>query len=77
MDQADEDTTQIFISTDDPALALAFFGRQSVDDWIFDFGDRVYVTGQFSHNLNKYHDANNEVQQGELEYCARYGFSCN
>jgi hypothetical protein len=32
MDQADEDTTQIFISTNDLALALAFFGSQSVDD---------------------------------------------
>lgn len=77
MDQADEDTTQIFISTNDPALALAFFGSQSVDDWTSEFGDRVHVTGQFSHNLNKYHDANSEGRKGELEYCARYGFSCN
>ncbi len=77
MDQADEDSTQIFISTNDLALALAFFGSQSVDDWTSEFGDRVHVTSQSSHNLNKYHDANSEARKGELEYCARYGFSCN
>jgi len=64
MDQADGNTTQIYISTWDPALALALFGSQSVDDWTAEFGDaanggRVHVTGQPSHNLNEYRNAQN------------------
>jgi hypothetical protein len=32
-DQADGDTALIFVSGNDPALALALFGSQSVFDW--------------------------------------------
>src|SRR6185437_5488391 len=57
MDQADRNNTLIFVSGNDPALALALFGSQSVSDWTAEFPGRVFDPGQFSHNLNSYHKA--------------------
>ena len=64
MDRADNDTTQIYISDDDPALDFALFGSQTVDDWQAQFGDRVHISHQASHNLDRYADAN--------QMCATY-----
>ena len=75
MDQADGDATQIYISINDPALALALFGSQSVNDWTSEFGDRVHVTDQPSHNLNQYRGA-----QGKAPwpgFCPAEFASCN
>jgi len=75
MDQADGDATQIYISINDPALALALFGSQSADDWTSEFGDRVHVTDQPSHNLNQYRGA-----QGKAPwpgFCPAEFASCN
>jgi hypothetical protein len=77
MDQADQGTTQIYISDNDPALALALLGYQTAEGWDTEFPGRVHVTHQFSHNLIKYLDANGEGGKSELEYCARYGLSCD
>lgn len=65
MDQADGNTTQIFISARDRALALALFGSQSIADWLAEFGDaskggRVHLSAQPSHNLNQYWKAQGE-----------------
>jgi hypothetical protein len=76
MDQADGNTTQIYISINDPALALALFGSQSTDDWTAEFGDRVHVTDQPSHNLNQYWGAqgqrgpNQGVCSAEYQSCS-------
>jgi len=73
LDQADGDTTLIFVSGNDPALALALFGSQSVSDWESEFPGRVFDPGQASHNLNQYHDAaggNNEIQNDMQRICA-------
>jgi hypothetical protein len=76
MDQADGDSTQIYISTLDPALALAFFGSQSADDWSGEFGDRVHVTDQPSHNLNQYQGAQGTQAPNQGVCSAQYA-SCN
>lgn len=73
MDQADGDTTQIYISIDDPALALALFGSQFADDWTSEFGDRVHVTDQPPHNLNQYRSA----QGPPPGFCPAEFASCN
>lgn len=73
MDQADGDTTLIFVSGTDPALAAALFGSQSVSDWASEFPGRVFDPGQPSHNLNRYHQAesgNNEIQNDMQRLCA-------
>jgi hypothetical protein len=72
MDQADGNTTLIFVSSNDPALGLALFGRQSVSDWESEFPGRVFDPGQFSHSLNKYNTAvrgNNEIQNEMQRQC--------
>ena len=64
-DQADGDTALIFVSGNDPALALALFGSQSVFDWASEFPGRVLDPGQGSDSLNAYHIAvsgSNEIQ---------------
>jgi RHS repeat-associated protein len=76
MDQADGDSTQIYISTQDPALALALFGSQSADDWTGEFGDRVHVTDQPSHNLNQYRGAQGTQAPNQGVCSAQYA-SCN
>jgi hypothetical protein len=73
MDQADGDNTLIFVSGNDPALALALFGSQSVSDWESEFPGRVFDPGQPSHNLNEYHNAassSNEIQNDMQRICA-------
>jgi hypothetical protein len=69
IDQADGSTTLIFVSSNDPALALALFGHQSVDAWRAEFGDRVFDPGQTSHNLDNYSNAvqNSSDIQNDLE----------
>ena len=72
MDQADLDTTLIFISSGDPALALALFGSQSVDAWASEFPGRVFDTGQSSHNLDRYNQSasgSSEIQQDMQRLC--------
>jgi len=73
MDQADGDTTLIFVSGSDPALALALFGSQSVSDWASEFPGRVFDPGQASHNLNAYHNAtsgSSAIQEDMQRQCA-------
>lgn len=72
MDQADGNSTLIFVIGNDPALALALFGSQSVSDWESEFPGRVFDSGQSSHNLNQYHNAisgNNEIQNEMQRQC--------
>jgi RHS repeat-associated protein len=57
MDQADLGNTLIVVSSNDPALALALFGSQSVSDWASEFPGEVIDPGQASHNLNAYQSA--------------------
>jgi len=73
MDQADGNSTLIFVSGNDPALAFALFGSQSVSDWKSEFPGRVFDSGQLSHSLNQYHNAvsgNNEIQSEMQRQCA-------
>ena len=73
MDQADGDTTLIFVSGNDLALGLALFGGQLVSDWESEFPGRVFDPGQASHNLNNYQNAvsgNNEIQNDMQRLCA-------
>jgi len=69
MDQADGDTTQIYISPNDSGLAWSAFGSMSVDDWIAGYGDandggRVHVSGQKSHGVDGYRQGQPGANQG-------------
>jgi RHS repeat-associated protein len=57
IDQADNFTTQIYVSANDPALAVSLFGAMAPATWTEFFGSRVRVTDQASHNLDRYQDA--------------------
>ena len=77
MDQADLDTTQIYISDLDPALAFALLGYQTAEGWESEFPGRVHVTDQPSHNLDEYRNAQNHSHRDNPGFCPAEFVRCD
>jgi RHS repeat-associated protein len=57
IDKADKGPFEVYLSTNDPALAVAFFGSLDPDKVQQAFGDDANITGQWSHHVKDYWQA--------------------